>query len=433
MQRVLTGPGPPTRSLLARCIAQIFTIAESYDLNETLNACNDALRARDDSHSQVRKQRNAVAFCSSKKQEENVVAGRQFSPLVSAASATRRARRSRRNVRQSRPPCRPLVRGVVRADDALVEERRCEPCAACNLRAIFWCLQSASRVEILRTLARMVGGLGESTRALHKDIYKQIAKIYIADRVMAVRVAAARVRTSANERAAPSIAGLQCLSALLADRQSPLYASADIDALLTIALRALDGSNFEVRQEVAKIFGKIAAYAHHTPSTKTPTAPTVAGKIERPTRAVDDGAHFSFAGGAQQPTSSVRLPTLDDVLSNMRGGFLRGGIGGFLKGGAGAAVGGHREIRVGVALVRSKRRRWRRRARIRRLDRRLQAYVEVARELGMRWLERNLLSWQKHLLDVARRAGALSFTKFAAFRSQSARQIAVLQQAGASG
>lgn len=49
-----------------------------------------------------------------------------------------------------------------------------------------------------------------------------------------------------------------------------------------------------------------------------------------------------------------RLPTLEEVLSLMASGFLRGGIG-FLKGSAGEMIKGgssvSREIRVGVTHV----------------------------------------------------------------------------------
>src|SRR4051812_43056659 len=46
--RIQTGPGPPTRHLLAKCIAQVFVIADTYDLFQTINVCNDALRAKED-------------------------------------------------------------------------------------------------------------------------------------------------------------------------------------------------------------------------------------------------------------------------------------------------------------------------------------------------------------------------------------------------
>lgn len=71
----------------------------------------------------------------------------------------------------------------------------------------------------------------------------------------------------------------------------------------------------------------------------------------------------------------------------MATGFLRGGIGGFLKSSTGAASGGHKEIRVGVAL----------------------AYVEVAKELGAGWLEKNLLFFIRHVLEVVYRTGKYPF------------------------
>lgn len=72
----------------------------------------------------------------------------------------------------------------------------------------------------------------------------------------------------------------------------------------------------------------------------------------------------------------------------MATGFLRGGIGGFLKSSTGAAAGGHKEIRVGVAL----------------------AYVEVVKELGASWLEKNLLFFIRHILEVVYKCGPLAYT-----------------------
>ncbi|VDK18613.1 unnamed protein product [Anisakis simplex] len=53
ISRILTGPGPPTRVLLAKCIAQIYSIGDTYNLFETINFCNDVLKGRDDSPSQL--------------------------------------------------------------------------------------------------------------------------------------------------------------------------------------------------------------------------------------------------------------------------------------------------------------------------------------------------------------------------------------------
>lgn len=47
--KITTGPGAPIRQLLSRCLAKVFTIADAYDLFQTINLCNDFLKAKDDS------------------------------------------------------------------------------------------------------------------------------------------------------------------------------------------------------------------------------------------------------------------------------------------------------------------------------------------------------------------------------------------------
>lgn len=51
--RISSGLGPPSRILLARCIAKVFAIADTYDLFQTINICNDYLKATD-SNTQIK-------------------------------------------------------------------------------------------------------------------------------------------------------------------------------------------------------------------------------------------------------------------------------------------------------------------------------------------------------------------------------------------
>ena len=44
-------PGPPTRKLLARCLATLFSVGDTFSLFETINKCNDVIKSRDDSPS----------------------------------------------------------------------------------------------------------------------------------------------------------------------------------------------------------------------------------------------------------------------------------------------------------------------------------------------------------------------------------------------
>lgn len=99
--------------------------------------------------------------------------------------------------------------------------------------------ESSSRAEILNTLSKMVHGLGSAAYSIHRDLYKMISKAYLTDRVMNVRMAAAT-----------------CLLDLVSEENSPVYAN-DLDSISTICLRALEGSNYEVRLIIASVFAKL--------------------------------------------------------------------------------------------------------------------------------------------------------------------------------
>ncbi|KAG8259537.1 HEAT repeat-containing protein 5B [Homalodisca vitripennis] len=50
-QRIQECPGPPTRRLVARCLATLFSVGDTFLLFDTVNKCNDILRNKDDSPS----------------------------------------------------------------------------------------------------------------------------------------------------------------------------------------------------------------------------------------------------------------------------------------------------------------------------------------------------------------------------------------------
>ena len=49
--QISESPGPPSRKLLARCLAQLFSVGDTFSLFETINKCNDIIRNKDDSPS----------------------------------------------------------------------------------------------------------------------------------------------------------------------------------------------------------------------------------------------------------------------------------------------------------------------------------------------------------------------------------------------
>lgn len=44
-------PGPPTRKLIAQCLATLFSVGDTFLLFDTVNKCNDILKNKDDSPS----------------------------------------------------------------------------------------------------------------------------------------------------------------------------------------------------------------------------------------------------------------------------------------------------------------------------------------------------------------------------------------------
>lgn len=106
----------------------------------------------------------------------------------------------------------------------------------------------------------------------------------------------------------------------LAQYSTFLYSS-DFDSFSNTCLRALDGSSYNVRCVVAKLLGSLLAL------TQKPLPRNMKGKL--------------------------KLPTLDEALTILSNGFVRGGSG-FLKAGgpdllkSGTAS---RECRVGVTQV----------------------------------------------------------------------------------
>lgn len=110
----------------------------------------------------------------------------------------------------------------------------------------------------------------------------------------------------------------QCTLGLL-KHASGLY-TAELESMVSTCLKALEGSNYDVRICISQLLGSLMAI------TQQPQQ----------------------AGNAK----SRKPVTMEEVLSLMSGGFLRGGMG-FLKGSGGELLKGSapREVRVGVTQV----------------------------------------------------------------------------------
>uniref|UniRef100_A0A183F3B5 HEAT repeat-containing protein 5B n=1 Tax=Heligmosomoides polygyrus TaxID=6339 RepID=A0A183F3B5_HELPZ len=299
LSRLTTINGPPIRYLLARCLARIYLIGDSSTFGDTLNLCNDTLKIKDDSPSQLPVKLAALACIASFYE----TMGRCGSSFVDTFPI--------------------MVKWLKVAE-------------------------SQGRAEILITLSSMVTGLGSGATSFYKDVYKA-AKAHLADRVMAVRTAA-----------------LQCVAALV-PVYPPLYSS-ELEAVITLSTKALDGSNYEARLAVARLLAVLLSTALQPPPQMS------IGK-----------------SSANARTLPIRPVPLDDVLHLLAASFLRGGIGGFLKGSSSyssATAGGQKDVRAGIAM----------------------GYVELMREMGATWLERNLAVICRHLLEVASKCGTLAYT-----------------------
>uniref|UniRef100_A0A671MD20 HEAT repeat-containing protein 5A n=1 Tax=Sinocyclocheilus anshuiensis TaxID=1608454 RepID=A0A671MD20_9TELE len=137
---VLTGsPGPPTRLLLAQCLALVYRVGDSLTSSLTVDRCNDIIRSKDDSPSFL-----AAVACLGVLYEQ---LGRL---LINSFKES--------------------VANLLKATKSAESQGRC---------------------EIMLCIEKILKGLGVSAMSCHRDIYKA-ARTCLTDRSMAVRCAAAK-------------------------------------------------------------------------------------------------------------------------------------------------------------------------------------------------------------------------------------------------
>ncbi|XP_037078584.1 HEAT repeat-containing protein 5B-like [Pollicipes pollicipes] len=141
-QQLSEAPGPPTRKLLARCLATLFSIGDTFLLFDTVNKCNDILRNKDDSPSYLATKLAAVSCIGAMYSKLGRMMGRSYEETVQILTKSMRS------------------------------------------------AESLMRCEVMRTLERLCAGMDSAAASVHKDIYK-VARHCMTDRVMAVRCAAA--------------------------------------------------------------------------------------------------------------------------------------------------------------------------------------------------------------------------------------------------
>uniref|UniRef100_A0A8C2D807 HEAT repeat-containing protein 5A n=1 Tax=Cyprinus carpio TaxID=7962 RepID=A0A8C2D807_CYPCA len=141
---VLTGsPGPPTRLLLAQCLALVYRVGDSLMSSLTVDRCNDIIRSKDDSPSFLPTRLAAVACLGVLYEQLGRLLINSFKESVA------------------------------------------------NLLKAMKSAESQGRCEIMLCIERILKGLGVSAVSCHRDIYKA-ARTCLTDRSMAVRCAAAK-------------------------------------------------------------------------------------------------------------------------------------------------------------------------------------------------------------------------------------------------
>ncbi|KAM3594589.1 uncharacterized protein V6R79_010326 [Siganus canaliculatus] len=144
LSAVLIGsPGPPTRWLLAHCLALLYRLGDPVPSSLMVDRCNDIVRSRDDSPSGLPSRLAAVACL-----------GALFEQLGRTLAGSFR--------------------------DTLV-----------NLLKAMKSAESQGRYEIMQSLEKMLRGLGLGAVQSHRDVYKA-SRVCLSDRCMAVRCAAAQ-------------------------------------------------------------------------------------------------------------------------------------------------------------------------------------------------------------------------------------------------
>ncbi|XP_057651452.1 HEAT repeat-containing protein 5B [Diorhabda carinulata] len=141
MNHIQESPGPPTRKLIARCLATLFSVGDTFLLFDTVNKCNDILKNKDDSPSFLPTKLAAICCIGTMYKKLGRMMGRSYEETVHI-----------------------LIRCLRNAE-------------------------SQTRIEIMLTLEKVCAGMGTAINNVHKDIYKATRHCLI-DRVMAVRCAA---------------------------------------------------------------------------------------------------------------------------------------------------------------------------------------------------------------------------------------------------
>ncbi|XP_072786294.1 HEAT repeat-containing protein 5A isoform X5 [Taeniopygia guttata] len=136
-------PGPPTRRLLAKNLAVIYSTGDTFSVYQTIDKCNELIRSKDDSPSYLPTKLAAVVCLGYLYKKLGRILGNSFTDTVG------------------------------------------------NVLKAMKNAESQGRYEIMLSLQNILNGLGAAATPCHRDIYKA-ARSCLTDRSMAVRCAAAK-------------------------------------------------------------------------------------------------------------------------------------------------------------------------------------------------------------------------------------------------
>ena len=207
-------PGPPIRYLIARNIATLFSLGDLLALHQTIEKCNEMIRSK-----------------------EHETQMQQMAKL-----------------------CALNVIGSLYENLGRMVGYSCEE----TVQVLLKYMKSADsqvRVEIVQTFEKMLFGLGSAGQSIHKDIYKQLKEMML-DRAQTVRSASVKclcemVKHSAFLYMSPAASNSQSASSLT----TSAAVSHELDNNVKLGLKALDGSNYDVRCSVSVYLAQLIFYS----------------------------------------------------------------------------------------------------------------------------------------------------------------------------
>ncbi|XP_053291981.1 HEAT repeat-containing protein 5B isoform X2 [Pleuronectes platessa] len=135
---ISSAPGPPTRKLLSKNLATLYSIGDTFTVFQTLDKCNEIIKSKDDTPAYLPTKLAAVACVGAFYEKMGRMLGSSFPDTIN------------------------------------------------NLLKALKSAESQGRAEILLSLQKVLNGLGGAATSCHRDIYKN-ARSLLTDRSMAVR------------------------------------------------------------------------------------------------------------------------------------------------------------------------------------------------------------------------------------------------------